>query len=426
MSNNFLTDHSFLFFDFLIVLALSFIIGLEQRRHHLDQDEPADQLFGTDRTFTFIGILGFILFTLDQQSKILFLGGGLVISIFLAIFYNHKISIRKKYGLTSILSALITYCLAPLVMTEPPWLALLIVVTVLIFTEMKEEFVSVSKKFGKDEFITLAKFILIAGIILPNLPDEQVFSFIPLSPYKMWLAIVAVSGISYFSYLLQKFVLVKSGLLVSGMLGGLYSSTATTIILSKKSKEHEIPDRTYGAAIILATGMMYLRILILMLFFNFSLAVITYPYFLILIIILIITGMAVYLSRPKDTADIQTTISEKNPLELKLAVIFSLLFLFFSFLTNYTLKYFGEQGLNVLSYIVGFSDIDPFLLNLFQGKFQIEISFIAKATFQAIISNNILKIIATAILADKLTKKIVLAGLGLATIINILIIVFFF
>ncbi|MBK7852113.1 MAG: hypothetical protein IPJ66_13535 [Bacteroidetes bacterium] len=99
--------------------------------------------------FTFIGILGFILFTLDQQSKILFLGGGLVISIFLAIFYNHKISIRKKYGLTSILSALITYCLAPLVMTEPPWLALLIVVTVLIFTEMKEEFVSVSKKVWK-------------------------------------------------------------------------------------------------------------------------------------------------------------------------------------------------------------------------------------------------------------------------------------
>ncbi|MBK6837531.1 MAG: hypothetical protein IPG90_03995 [Bacteroidetes bacterium] len=138
------------------------------------------------------------MFTLDPERKILFLGGGLVV-LFSGDFYNHKITQRKKYGLTSILSALITYCLAPLVITQPQWLALLIVVTVLVFTEMKEEFINVSKKFGKNEFITLAKFILIAGIILPNLPDQPVFTFIPLSPYKMWLAIVVVSGISYFT-----------------------------------------------------------------------------------------------------------------------------------------------------------------------------------------------------------------------------------
>ena len=414
-----------IFLQFIVVVLFSLLIGLEQRKQQNEKEEESIP-FGTDRTFTFIGVLGFLLYILEPHNFTLFIVGAIILGILFGIYYYTKIKDHRAFGITKILVGLITYSLAPIFITQPKWLSILIVVSVLILVESKNYLLEFSGKLANNEFLTLAKFLILAGVILPVLPDVHISEYLDISPYQAWLSVVVVSGISYFSYLLQKFVLIKSGLLVSGMLGGLYSSTATTIILSKKSKEHEIPDRTYGAAIILATGMMYLRILILMLFFNFSLAVITYPYFLILIIILIITGMAVYLSRPKDTADIQTTISEKNPLELKLAVIFSLLFLFFSFLTNYTLKYFGEQGLNVLSYIVGFSDIDPFLLNLFQGKFQIEIRFIAKATFQAIISNNILKIIATAILADKLTKKIVLAGLGLATIINILIIVFFF
>lgn len=414
-----------IFLQFIVVVLFSLLIGLEQRKQQNEKEEESIP-FGTDRTFTFIGVLGFLLYILEPHNFTLFIIGLVILGILFGIYYYTKIKDHRAFGITKILVGLITYSLAPIFITQPKWLSILIVVSVLILVESKNYLLEFSGKLANNEFLTLAKFLILAGVILPVLPVEHISEYLDISPYQIWLSIVVVSGISYFSYLLQKFVLIKSGLLVSGMLGGLYSSTATTIILSKKSREHDIPDRTYGAAIILATGMMYLRILILMVFFNFSLAVITYPFFLILIIILIITGTAVYLSRPKDKADIQTTISEKNPLELKLAVIFSLLFLLFSFLTNYTLKAFGEQGLNVLSYIVGFSDIDPFLLNLFQGKFQIEISFIAKATFQAIIANNVLKIIATIILADKLTKRIVMAGLGLATLVNIVIIIFFF
>ena len=414
-----------IFLQFIVVVLFSLLIGLEQRKQQNQKDEDSIP-FGTDRTFTFIGVLGFLLYILEPHNFTLFIVGLVILGLFFGIYYYAKIKDHKAFGITKILVGLITYSLAPIFITQPKWLSILIVVSVLILVESKNYLLEFSGKLANNEFLTLAKFLILAGVILPVLPDSHISEYLDISPYQVWLSIVVVSGISYFSYLLQKFVLVRSGLIVSGMLGGLYSSTATTIILSKKSKENIVPDRTYGAAIILATGMMYLRVLILMLFFNFSLAYLTYPYFLILIFVLIITGMAVYLSRPKTDSEIQTSISEKNPLELKLAVVFSLLFLFFSFLTNYTLKYFGEQGLNVLSYIVGFSDIDPFLLNLFQGKFAVETAFIAKAAFQAIISNNILKIIATMILADKLTKKIVLAGLGLATVINIIIIIFFF
>ena len=85
----------------------------------------------------------------------------------------------------------------------------------------------------KNEFITLAKFLAIAGVILPIVPDRQLSPYINITPYKIWLAVVVISTLSYLSYLLKKFVFKKSGTIITGILGGLYSSTATTIILAK-------------------------------------------------------------------------------------------------------------------------------------------------------------------------------------------------
>ena len=88
-----------------------------------------------------------------------------------------------------------------------------------------------------DEMITLAKFLAISGIILPMLPNENLIPDINLTPYTVWLATVVVSGISYLSYLLRRYVFHESGILVSGIIGGLYSSTATISVLARKSRK---------------------------------------------------------------------------------------------------------------------------------------------------------------------------------------------
>ncbi len=410
-----------IFIEFIIVVLFSLFIGLEQRRQENQKGESSIQ-FGTDRTFTFIGVLGFILYILEPHYFTLFILGAVILGSFFGIYYSKKIQEYKAFGITKILVGLITYFLAPVVITQPKWLSILIVVSVLILVESKHYFITFAGKFSHNEFVTLAKFLIIAGVVLPILPDTPLSDLFKVSPYQIWLALVVVAGISYFSYLLQKFVFVKSGIVVSGMLGGLYSSTATTVILSRKCNENNSTGRSYAASILIANSMMYLRVFLLMMLFNFSLAAFSFPYFIILFLILFSIGIGLYLTRSKSEKTVIPVASGKNPLELKVAVIFSALFLIFSFLTNYTIKVYGESGLNILSYIVGFADIDPFLLNLFQGKYQIDNGFILKAAFQAIVSNNILKIIATIVLADKLTKKIVFAGLGFITIVNIIII----
>jgi len=413
------------FYAFIIVTLLSLIIGLEQRRHHLEEEEGSDIRFGTDRTFTFIGILGFILYQLDPANKILFIGGGLVISVLLAIFYSKKITLRSKYGLTSIIAALITYCLAPLVITQPKWFTILIVVTVLIFTELKEEFYQISKKFDKNEFITLAKFLVIAFIILPNLPTEPVSPSVPISLYNMWLALVAVSGISYFSYLLHKFIFPSSGIIITGLLGGLYSSTAVTLLLSKQSNEKISFPNEYAASIMFATAVLQLRVFLLLLLFNSEVAYAAVPYLAIFFIVSLAVGYIILKTgKPRISSTIHQVKNTQNPLEFRMALLFAMFYILFSFLSHYAKKQYGESGMNLLSFIAGLGDVDAFAMNVVQGKFDVSNLFIARVVMQAIIANNLIKMMYGIIFAEKKVKRLVLIGFSSVIVINILTIFF--
>ncbi|HRS53918.1 MAG TPA: DUF4010 domain-containing protein [Bacteroidales bacterium] len=409
--------------DFFLITVFSLIIGLSQRRFHLLASE-AKKLFGTDRTFTFIGILGYILYIIDNGSFLYFLIGGIIISVFLAIYYFFKIKETKDFGLTTILIALITYCLTPLLITQPFWLFLLIVVTVLIFTELKDSFIAFSSKFDKDEFLILGKFLVIAGVILPIVPDERVISYLSITPYKVWLTVVVISTISYLSYLLKKFVFKQSGILLTGILGGLYSSTAATVILARKSKEAEWQVNQYTAAMIIATAMMYVRILLLAAIFYMSLFRILLPWLFILFGVSVVLGIFIFCKK-QYTYSKQTTINiDKNPLEFKTALIFTLLFVSLTFIIYYSIERFGIRGLNILSFLVGVTDIDPFILNIFQGNYNLNMPILAAVSMQAIISNNIMKVIYGCMLGNKKVRKLLIISFIIITFINSIALIF--
>ncbi|NTW34048.1 MAG: DUF4010 domain-containing protein [Bacteroidetes bacterium] len=327
----------------------------------------------------------------------------------------------KIYGITTIIVAFLTYCLAPLVITQPKWFFMLVVVTILIFTELKESFGAISQKFDKEEFLTLGKFLVIAGVILPIIPDEPFVPYLSITPYKLWLAVVVISSISYLSYLLRKFVFKKSGVLISGILGGLYSSTATTIIMSKKSKDLYYSKNHYAGAIILSTCMMYLRILILLFIFNSALFSTLLLSFVVMIIISALTALFIIRFDTGKQSEEHEIETDKNPLEFKVAILFTFLYVIFTLATWFAITNYGVKGLNVLSLFVGITDIDPFLINLFQGKFAVTTNVLALATMQAIISNNIVKTIYAAFLSGKEVRKSVFLGFSVIIAANIIL-----
>jgi len=399
------------FIIFLLVSVFSLLIGLEQRRHHAA--EPKDSLFGMDRTYTLIGILGFILYIIAPEKIWFFATGGLVISIFLGIFYWKKIENQNKYGITSMVTVLITYSLAPLLYTKPVWVTILIVTTVLVLIEMKDQLRALSGKFDNNDFIILAKFLAISGIILPLLPHKIMTDVIPISPFKFWLVVVVVSALSYLSYLLKKFIFPKNGMLITGFLGGMYSSTATTLVLARKSKQPDMALNQVSASVILATGMMFIRIYILILIFNQSLArLLILPFAILTVITFAVSWLLFKFGKTGKNTEL-TGHKHKNPLEFKTALLFAVLFVLFAIVTKYVLETFGAQGLDVLSLVVGVTDIDPFLMSLFTGKYQIELQEIARATLIAVSSNNLMKLGYALVLGNKSIRKPLITGFSI-------------
>lgn len=419
--------------SFLLVTLFSLLIGLSQRRISLKKEGEVT-LFGTDRTFTFIGILGYLLYILDPVQMRLFMGGGLVLGILLAMNYYVKQSQFHVFGVTTIVIALITYCLAPIVLTQPSWFYVMVLVTVLLFTDMKHTFTEIAQRMQNDEMITLAKFLAISGIILPILPNDELIPGIDLTPYTIWFTTVIVSGISYLSYLLKRYVFHQSGILVSGIIGGLYSSTATISVLARKCKRAtttEIPE--YAAAMLFAVGMMFLRFLILILIFNREVFLSIYPY---LLIMSVLTVSIAYLIHRKAFANGQLKDPEiakdeesSNPLEFKVALIFASLFVVFTVVTHYTVLYAGSGGLTLLSFVAGLSDITPFVLNLLQGTGDIVgTSVIVACVMQAIISNVTMNLCYSYFFSGrrKELRRFILWGFGAVIVCNLLLLLFFY
>ncbi len=413
------------FLYFVLTALFSLLIGLEQRRRFWNKNKKT--LIGTDRTFAFVGMAGYIFYIISPNHLYLYALGFIGILSLVIVFYWKKIDETGNFGVTTLITFLITYGIAPLLYTQPTWLVILIITTVLVMSEMKEHFKAISGKFDDDEFITLATFLIMSGVVLPLLPDKIIIKEIPVSPFKFWLAIVVVSGISYISYILQKFIFPKRGIIITAILGGLYSSTATTIVLAQKSKNSSIPVKQITAGIIMATGMMFLRVLVIAFIFNYSLGVqLSLPIFILIALTFLIGIINLKLGRKE--SQISLTEEEhrksKNPLEFKTALIFALLFVLFAAITQFVIKYYGAQGLKFLSFVVGVTDIDPFLLSLFTGKFSASLNILSSATLIAVTSNNLMKWFYSLLWGHNSIKKKVSVSFIIILAISILVIIF--
>ncbi len=373
----------------LLTAVLSFLTGLEVRtyREKFHSDSSEDSFFGTARTFTFTGILGFLLYKIDPNGFLVYSVGFIGITLLFAIFYNHKLQ-KNRQSILMYLVLICVYTFGPLSLLYPLWMPSLLFVLIVFILNAKESIHRVSLGLNPYELETLGKMILLSAVILPLLPDKDIIPYVPLSPFKIWLAVVVISGISYGGYIAQKYFFPSKGYFLTGIIGGTYSSTATTVVLARKAKNIG-SNRILEASIIAATSMMYLRLVAVAAVFNLSIAEkILFPFAVLslagfLISLLFIRGEG------KDNS--QGGVTDSNPLELGTAFIFALLFVIMMMITQYVVKEYGTGGLEILSFIVGLTDIDPFILSLLTGKYSVTVSEIVAAIMIAAGSNNLLK-----------------------------------
>jgi len=373
---------------FAITVVFSFLVGLELRTYRQQFHQKEKNLyFGTARTYTFIGILGYLFYKLDSQYMVVYTVVLAALSSLFWLLYRQKIQ-EGKSSILPFVVMLAVYAFGPMSEKFPLWMPSLLFVLIIFLLNAKPSLIRLGDTINMQEFETLGKMVLLSAVILPLLPNTNVIPHLPISPFKLWLAVVVISGISYGGYLLEKYLFPSKGYFLTGILGGTYSSTATTVVLARKIRYGEYRS-TITAAIIAATAMMYLRLIIVAAVFNMAIArALLVPFGLFAAAGLVIA--ALYMTKDTKGTD-NTDFVDKNPLELGTAFLFAGLFVIMMLLTGFVMHHYGNTGLRALSFAVGFTDIDPFVLSILTGKYSVASSALVSAVMIAAGSNNILK-----------------------------------
>ena len=321
---------------------------------------------------------------------------------FLLLSYWHKLSCAEPAGVTTEMSGLTTYLVGALVYYDHFWIATALSVASLLFLELKIALEKLASRTAPDELLTFAKFLLLTAVILPVLPNHE-FGRFHVNPFKTWIVVVAVSTISYGSYVLQRVTKEHGGVILAAFLGGAYSSTVTTVAMSRRAAREERPH-LFAGGILIASGVMYLRLAALLTLFNRQLGATLAPACLVLAALAIAAGWF-WSHRPDAVAsEIKREFEPKNPLELLTAFIFAFLFLAMLIATQLAVTYLGRAGVNILAAIMGVTDVDPFIMGMTQAAGTLTpVRVAAIAVLIAASSNNLVKGIYSYSLADRKT-----------------------
>jgi len=395
----------------VLVLFLSFLIGLEREEEKTTSEQYR---FGGVRTFPMLGLLGYALCLFAGNNLLLPAVGLGVVGAFLWQSYRHKLEGVAWAGMTTEVSGLVTYVVGALVSAEKYWVAVTLTVLAVGLLELKAGLEGLAKRMPSDEILTFAKFLLLTAVILPIVPNRT-FGTFGFNPFKTWLVVVAVSAISYASYLLQVWTKGRGGVLLAALLGGAYSSTLTTVVLAKRAREQSRPH-LYSGSILAASGVMYLRLLALLLIFNRQILHRLWLPFLLLAAGALLGALA--WMRLDHGAKSQQEFKPRNPLQLGVAFLFAALFIATLFVTHIALLYLGRAGLFGLAGIMGLADVDTFILSLANSSASLTpVDLAADAIVIAAASNNLVKGIYAYSFADRRTG---LQGLVLLTVLAIL------
>lgn len=406
-------------FNILLVLFLCFLIGLEREERKVGAEQYA---FGGVRTFPLIGLIAYSIAFVSGGAPQSQVAGFVVIAAFLLMSYWHKLSCSGLPGITTEMAGLITYVVGTLVYHQYFWIATTISVATMLLLQMKAGLEGLTHRIAPDDIFTFTKFLLLTAVILPILPNEQ-FTTFHINPFKTWLVVVAVSAVSYASYVLQRWTHGQGGVLLVSALGGAYSSTVTSVVLAKRAAGDHQPY-LYSGGILIASGMMYVRLAALLAIFNRDLMIALTPVFLVLGGLAIVAGW--FWSR-REAGAAPTDIKEPapaNPLELRAAFLFALLFLSMLIATQLAVAYLGNSGVYALAAIMGVTDVDPFIMGMTQAAGASTAVHVAgSAILIAAASNNVVKGVYAWSFARGLTGRqslillIGLAALGLVPLL---------
>lgn len=386
-----LTSQADLFYRFVAALVLGILIGLE--RENAAKDQGA-KIFAGIRTFSLIALAGCTAALLSDVLSspwplvaTIIAVGGVVVSAYVVLARN------GDFGSTSEVAALIALLLGALCYFEYLALAAALAVATTVLLSLKPAMHNFARHVSRDDVYATLKFAVITAIVLPLLPNRTFgpAPFDALNPYRIWLMVVFISGISFTGYVLMHLVNVRNGIGLTGFLGGLVSSTALTLSFSQRSRRQSDLAQPFAIAITIAWAMMFLRVLIAVAVLNRSLLASMWLPLVASGSILLAYATFLYFRRVDTTAE---SVELANPFELGPALAFGALYAAILLVSRTAQLYLGDAGLYLSSIIAGLVDVNAITLSMAElsgHAGEIALNTAANAVILAVLSNTAAK-----------------------------------
>jgi uncharacterized membrane protein (DUF4010 family) len=347
-----------------IALIIGMMIGLQREMHYQKKGEIS---FAGTRTFALIALYGYLSAWMGTLVPLFLPVSLMIFGLLVLISYVIKATKGEYHGATTEIASLITYILGVMLYFSLEAYAISLAVIMLFLLEIKSDIAKLKTHITASDLSAATLFLMMTFIVLPLLPDKMVDPFEIFNPYKTWLMVVLIAGISFVGYIAIKILGNKRGVYLTGIFGGLVSSTAVSITLSKLYAVEKMFSKNFAGGIAIASTLMYLRVLVVTSFFNLSLTkalAISY-----LGAALVGFAFVVFLYKNETPHKIEFKEVNKNPLSLSEALKLGLLFgLIFGSIGIFQSK-FGDSGIYIISFLSGFTDVDAITLSLSQLAF---------------------------------------------------------
>jgi uncharacterized membrane protein (DUF4010 family) len=384
------------FLDLAMALGAGLLVGLQRQR--------ANSSLAGIRTFPLIALFGAICALLAREFE----GSGawIIAAGFLALAFILRSGVGRAAdaeakavrGIITEIAILVVFGCGVLIVLKKPGLGVAIAAATAVLLHLKPSLHKFTAALSETDVRAIMQFAAISLIILPVVPNRVMGPFEAINPYNLWLMVVLVTGISLAGYVAIRLFGSGAGTLLAGLLGGLVSSTATTVSFSRMAKLREGKCAASTAAIAIASGVMAVRTVIfayaaareksgdlvawLMVFLGAS------------VVAAAIAIVMAWRDEPKGN-EAQTQLSnQKNPTELKAALFFAGMFAVVQVLVIAGNKYFGNSGLFIVAAISGLTDMGAITLSTagMVLRDQVDGATAAAAITLAAVVNTVVKI----------------------------------
>ena len=402
-----------------IFLGLGLLVGLQRERYH-------SRIAGI-RTFTLITLFGSVsgmLAEYFQQGWIIAVGGFSVAWLLGIANFLKKSEKEPDIGQTTEIAALLMYAVGACLIVVNHLAGIVAGGVVALLLYLKQYLREIVARLGEKDLQAIMLFVAISLVILPVLPDKDFGPYEVFNLRETWLMVVLIVGLGVTGYFAYKWLGDTMGTALSGILGGLISSTATSVTYSKQTKETPSSIRLAGFVIMAASTIAFARILIeISIVAPRQFGVVAPPLVVVMVFMALVSVGLFYYNKNKG---IQVNEPE-NPAQFKTALVFAILYAAILFVIAIVKDYYGNEGLYVVSVISGLTDMDAITLSLsnMMEDGRIDATSGGRFLLVASLSNLVFKGGMVALFGHRSLLKIIVPAFGFVLIVGILMLWFF-